>query len=43
MEATAKLKFTRSEPRKVQIVLDLIRGKETTEAMAILKHKRKAA
>ena len=35
MEATAKLKFTRIAPRKVQIVLDLIRGKDTTEAMAI--------
>ena len=31
MEATAKLKFTRIAPRKVQIVLDLIRGKDTTE------------
>ena len=43
MEATAKLKFTRIAPRKVQIVLDLIRGKDTTEAMAILKHTPKAA
>ena len=43
MEATAKLKFTRIAPRKVQIVLDLIRGKDTPEAMAILKHTPKAA
>lgn len=43
MEATAKLKFTRIAPRKVQIVLDLIRGKDTNEAMAILKHTPKAA
>ena len=43
MEATAKLKFTRIAPRKVQIVLDLIRGKDTAEAMAILKHTPKAA
>lgn len=43
MEATAKLKYIRVAPRKVQIVLDLIRGKDTAEAMAILKHTPKAA
>ena len=43
MEATAKLKFTRIAPRKVQIVLDLIRGKDTAQAMAILKNTPKAA
>ncbi len=43
MEATAKLKYIRIAPRKVQIVLDLIRGKDTAEAMAILKHTPKAA
>ena len=43
MEATAKLKFIRISPRKVKIVLDLIRGKNTSEAMAILRHTPKAA
>lgn len=43
MEATAKLKHIRISPRKVQIVLDLIRGKDVQEAMAILKHTPKAA
>lgn len=43
MEATAKLKYIRISPRKVQIVLDLIRGKDIGEAMAILKHTPKAA
>ena len=43
MEATAKLKFIRISPRKVKIVLDLIRGKNTGEAMAILRHTPKAA
>ena len=43
MEATAKLKYIRIAPRKVKIVLDLIRGKDTAEAMAILKHTPKAA
>ena len=38
MEATAKLKFIRISPRKVKIVLDLIRGKHVGEAAAILKH-----
>ncbi len=43
MEATAKLKYTRIAPRKMQIVLDLIRGKSINEAMAILKYTPKAA
>lgn len=43
MEATAKLKFIRISPRKVKIVLDLIRGKNVNEAAAILKHVPKAA
>ena len=43
MEATAKLKFVRISPRKVKIVLDLIRGKSVSEAAAILKHVPKAA
>ncbi len=43
MEARAYLKNARIAPRKVQIVLDLIRNKPTNVAMAILKHTPKAA
>ena len=38
MEARAYLKYARIAPRKVQIVLDLIRNKPTKLALAILKH-----
>lgn len=43
MEARAYLKYARIAPRKVQIVLDLIRNKPTKLALAILKHTPKAA
>ena len=43
MEAKAYLRNVRIAPRKVQIVLNLIRGKDTATAMAILKHTPKAA
>lgn len=43
MEARAYLKYARISPRKVQIVLDLIRNKPTDVAMAILKNTPKAA
>jgi large subunit ribosomal protein L22 len=43
MEARAYLKYARISPRKVQIVLDLIRNKPADQAMAILKHTPKAA
>ena len=43
MEARAKATFERIAPRKVQIVLDLIRNKPAEEAMAILKFTPKAA
>ena len=43
LEATAKATFIRISPRKVQIVLDLIRNKPADQAMAILKHTPKAA
>ena len=42
-EARSYLKFVRISPRKVKIVLDLIRGKDTKTAMAILKNTPKAA
>ena len=43
MEARAELNFVRIAPRKVQIVLDLIRNKPVSEAKAILKYTPKAA
>ena len=43
MEARAKATFERIAPRKVKIVLDLIRNKPAEEAMAILKFTPKAA
>lgn len=43
MEAIAKIKYLRISPRKVKIVLDLIRGKDTKTAMSILQHTPKAA
>ncbi len=43
MEARANATFERIAPRKVQIVLDLIRNKPADEAMAILKFTPKAA
>lgn len=43
MEARAYLKYARISPRKVQIVLDLIRNQDAAKAMAILKHTPKAA
>ncbi len=43
MEAKAILKYARISPRKVGIVLDLIRGKDVTYARAILKNTPKSA
>jgi large subunit ribosomal protein L22 len=43
MEARAYLRHARIAPRKVQIVLDLIRNQPVNVAMAILKHTPKAA
>lgn len=43
MEAKAHLKYARISPRKVTIVLDLIRNKDVDTAMAILKNTRKSA
>lgn len=43
MEARAQLKYARISPRKVKIVCDLIRGKDTDTARAILMNTRKAA
>jgi large subunit ribosomal protein L22 len=43
MEARATAKYVRISPRKVNIVLDLIRGKDVKEAFTILKFTPKAA
>ena len=43
MEARAYLNHARIAPRKVQIVLDLIRNQPVDKAMAILKHTPKSA
>jgi len=43
MEAKAHIKYARISPRKVKIVCDLIRGKDTRTAKAILVQTPKAA
>ena len=43
MEARATLKYARISPRKMKIVLDLIRGKDAGVAMGILKNTPKSA
>ena len=43
MEAKAHLRYARISPRKVQIVCDLIRGKDAGTAMAILMQTHKSA
>ena len=43
MEAKAYLKYARISPRKVKIVLDLIRGKDARAALAILKNTPRSA
>ncbi len=43
MEARAYLRYARIAPRKVQIVLDLIRNQPVDKAMAIIKNTPKAA
>lgn len=42
MESKAVAKFVRIAPRKVRIVMNLIRGKSVAEALAILKFTPKA-
>ena len=43
MEARAELHNARISARKVKIVIDLLRGKNAKEAMAILKYTNKAS
>lgn len=42
-EAKARARYIRIAPRKVRLVVDLIRGKEVGEAISILRHTPKAA
>lgn len=43
MEAKAHARSVRIAPRKAQLVVDLIRGKQVGDAIAILRHTPKAA
>jgi large subunit ribosomal protein L22 len=43
MEAKAKARFIRVTPQKARRVVDLIRGKQATEAVAVLKFAPQAA
>ena len=43
MEAKAVKRYIRSSPRKMRLVIDLIRGKNAAEALAILKFTPKSA
>ena len=43
MQAKAVLRTVRIAPRKVRLVVDLVRGKKVGEAIAILMHTPKAA
>ncbi|WP_051621010.1 50S ribosomal protein L22 [Paenibacillus sp. UNC451MF] len=42
-QAKSIARYVRIAPRKVQLVIDLIRGKQVGEAIAILRHTPKAA
>ena len=37
MEAIAKTKYLKGSPRKARLVIDLIRGRNVSQALAILK------
>ncbi|HHW03529.1 MAG TPA: 50S ribosomal protein L22 [Thermoanaerobacterales bacterium] len=43
MEAKARARYVRIAPRKVRVVMDLIRGKKLSEALSILKFTPKSA
>lgn|SRR5690554_1511592 len=43
MQAKATAKQVRIAPRKARLVIDLIRGKDVGEAVAILRHKERSA
>lgn len=43
MEARAVSRYIRQSPRKMRLVIDLIRGRSVGEAYAILRHSKKRA
>ncbi|MFY9551878.1 MAG: 50S ribosomal protein L22, partial [Thermoanaerobaculia bacterium] len=43
MKATAKLRYMKGSAQKVRLVADLVRGKSVNDAVAILRHAKKAA
>src|SRR3954468_19684173 len=43
MEATASAKFLRGSPQKARLVVDMIRGKNVNQALAILRYSNKRA
>ena len=43
MEAIATAKYVRGSPQKARLVMDLIRGKNVSEALAILRFTKKRA
>lgn len=42
-EAKAVLRYVRMTPRKMRLVVDLVRGREVSEALTILKYQPRAA
>ncbi len=38
MEVSATLKYIRHSPRKVRLIVDVVRGRQVDEALAILRH-----
>jgi large subunit ribosomal protein L22 len=43
MEARASAKFLRGSPQKARLVIDMIRGKNVNQALAILRYANKRA
>ena len=43
MEARAKTRFLKISPRKARIIADLVRGKDVSEALDLLRFTRRAA
>ena len=43
MEATASAKYLRGSPQKARLVVDMIRGKDVNQALAILRSSRMMA
>jgi large subunit ribosomal protein L22 len=43
MKASARLRYMKGSAQKVRLVADLVRGRKVNDAVAILRHTRKAA